>query len=69
MDRPATRYIRLLIERLKIVSGTIVGLHICDELSKLIKNLYHDNVYLASFGRKFTSGRLKLLFGLIQLIV
>ena len=49
------------IERLKIVSGTNVDLHI--RRSKLIssfKNLYND-LYLASFGRKFITDLITLI--------
>ena len=53
------------IERLKIVSGTNVDLHA--RRNKLRNKNFFD-VYLASLGRKFIYGRLRLLFGLIQLV-
>ena len=33
---------------------------VCDELNEYIKNLY-DNVYLASFGRKFITDLIQLI--------
>ena len=53
-------------ERLNIASGQ-TSIFKWDELNREIKNLYYD-VYSSSFGRKFITGRLKLLFGVIQLI-
>ena len=65
LDYP-TRSIRQL-QTLKIVSRINVDIFSWDELNKQIKNFY-SNVYLAPFGRKFTTGLLKLLVDLIQLI-
>ena len=49
------------IERLKIVSGTNVDLHIRrSKLMSSFKNLY-DDLYLASFGRKFITDLITLI--------
>ena len=57
LDRP-TRSIRLL--QIWRSSPGQTSIFTCNELNELIKNLY-DNVYLASFGRKFITCLIQLI--------